>query len=145
MTTPIENLIKKLNDPKQEMNLVRSGLKTAVIESFLEQENLPIKDILERLDIPSSTYFSKKKTHTALDAYSSEKFVRLITVIMLATKILGKEEAKNWLYKKIPSLDNEVPLNLLDTEAGHRLVTQALLQIHTVYIANDDMVQSCST
>lgn len=47
----------------------------------------------------------------------------------MAAEILGKSETKNWLYKKIPSLGNEVPLSLLDTEVGHRLVTQALLQI----------------
>lgn len=46
-----------------------------------------------------------------------------------ASKILGGVEAKNWLYKPIPSLGNEVPLDLLDTEAGRRLVEQALLQI----------------
>lgn len=129
MSITVEHLLDKLKDPKKEMGLVRNGLKTTVIESFLEQQDLAIKDILERLSIPSSTYFAKKKSHKTLDAYTSEKFIRLISVIVMASKILGKSEAKNWLYRKIPSLGNEVPLNLLDTEAGHRLVTQALLQI----------------
>lgn len=134
MAVNIEHLLNKLKDPKKEMVLVRNGLKAALIESFLLREDMSVKDVLERLDIPSSTYFAKKKNHKALDAYTTEKFIRLISVIEMASKILGKAEAKDWLYRKIPSLGNEVPINLLDTEAGHRLVTQALLQIkHGVY------------
>jgi putative toxin-antitoxin system antitoxin component (TIGR02293 family) len=129
MVARVESLIDKLKDPKKEMGLVRSGLKTIEVESFLEQEDLSIKDVLERLVIPSSTYFAKKKNHQALDSYTSEKFIRLFSVMIMASKILGKLEAKNWLFKKIPSLGNEIPINLLDTEVGHRLVTQALLQI----------------
>jgi len=129
MSASVERLINKLKDPQKEITLVRDGLNTTVIELFLDQQNLAIKDVLERLSIPSSTYFAKKKTHKNLDAYTSEKFIRLISTMEMASQILGKEEAKNWLYRKIPSLGNEIPLNLLDTEAGHRLVVQALLQI----------------
>src|SRR5579872_842084 len=129
MAVAIEHLLDKLKDPKKEMGLVRNGLQANLVESFLIREDLSVKDVLKRLDIPSSTYFAKKKRHKALDAYSSEKFIRLISVITSATEILGKAEAKNWLYRKIPSLGNELPINLLDTEAGHRLVEQALLQI----------------
>ena len=111
------------------MGLVRNGIQATVIESFLTQQSLSIKDILEKLSIPSSTYFAKKKNHKALDAYTTEKFIRLISVVIMASKIIGKSEAKSWLYRKIPALGNEIPLHLLDTDVGHRLVTQTLLQI----------------
>ena len=129
MPSAIKHLISDLKDPMKEMDHIRSGLKTAVIESFLQQEDLPVKDILKRLHISSSTYFSKKKNHQSLDSAATEKFIRLITLTLLAIELLGKAEARNWLYRKIPSLGNEVPLNLLDTETGHRLVEQVLLQI----------------
>ena len=129
MATTVNHLIKQLQDPMKEMSLVRHGINTEVIELFLDQQDLSIKDVLKSLDISSSTYFSKKKTHKNLDAYTTEKFFRLISVITLATDILGDAESKNWLNRKIPSLGNEIPLNLLDTEAGHRLVIQTLLQI----------------
>ena len=120
---------KSLKNPLNEIRLIRSGLKPKDIESFLSQENFPVKDFLERLHIPASTYFSRKSSRKPLDAHSSEKFIRLISIILLGYQILGKEETRSWIYKKIPSLGNEVPLDLLDTEAGHRLVEQALLQI----------------
>lgn len=88
-----------------------------------------MKDVLVRLDISASTYFAKKKNHQALDSHATEKFIRLITVMMMATNILGEVDGREWLDKRIPSLGNETPLNLLDTETGHRLVVQTLLQI----------------
>ncbi len=129
MTLPAQNLLNDLKDPLKEIHLVRCGVSTETIESFLVEEKLPIKDILERLDIPSSTYFSKKKDRQPLDSRTTEKFIRLITILKIASDILGKTEAKHWIYREVPSLGNEAPINLLDTEIGHRLVEQALLQI----------------
>lgn len=125
----VQRLINSLKDPIKEIGLIRDGLTTHDVESFIDDEKLIIKDILERLQIPSSTYFLKKKNKQPLDSYTTEKFIRLISVLKMAADILGKSEAKKWIYRAIPSLGNEVPLDLLDTEAGHRLVEQALLQI----------------
>jgi len=126
----IKHLLKKdLKDPIKEIGIIRQGLKVSIIESFLDEQNFSVKDILQRLDIPASTYFAKKKNHQTLDAYNTEKFIRLISILEMASDILGKAEAKEWIYKKIPSLGNEAPINLLDTEIGHRLVEQTLLQI----------------
>ncbi len=129
MVAKVEQLIDRLKDPIKEIGTIREGLSPNLIERFLNDECFSIKDILARLQIPSSTYFAKKKKKLLLDSSASEKFLRLISVVQTAAVILGKAEAKNWLYRKIPSLGNEVPLDLLDTETGHRLVTQALLQI----------------
>lgn len=134
MTAAVMTLLTQLKDPKKEVHLIRKGLKAGVIEAFLNQEGFLIKDVLDRLDISASTYFAKKKSQKALDTYTTEKFIRLIQVMVKASKILGEQEAKNWLYRPIPSLGNEVPIDLLDTEAGHRLVEQTLLQVeHGVY------------
>lgn len=129
MADSVDYLLRELKDPKREIELVRSGLKTSDVEPFLAEQHLAVKDVLDRLDIPASTYFSKKKNHQALDAYTTEKFIRLISVIVLADKILGRNEGREWVQRKIPSLANDIPLNLLDTEVGHRLVVDALLQI----------------
>lgn len=131
MPATVQNLLKDLKNPSKEMGFIRDGLETGVIESILAlHENLLIKDVLIRLRIPSSTYFSKKKNHQPLDSNSTEKFIRLITVLGKASDILGgRTEARRWIYSNIPSLGNQAPVNLLDTEVGHRLVEQTLLQI----------------
>ena len=100
-----------------------------MIDSFLDDQSFVVKDILTSLNIKPSTYFAKKKEHKRLDPTSTEKFLRLFSVVQNAQEILGPLEAKNWLYRKIPSLGEQIPVDLLDTEAGHRLVEQALLQI----------------
>jgi putative toxin-antitoxin system antitoxin component (TIGR02293 family) len=134
MTAVLINLANQLQDPKKEVVLIRKGIKTNLVEAYLNQEGFLIKDVLLRLDIPASTYFAKKKSRKLLDNYTTEKFIRLIQVMQKASKVLGHKEAKNWLYRPIPSLGNELPINLLDTEPGHRLVEQTLLQIeHGVY------------
>src|SRR5438445_399035 len=69
----LRSLLNDLKDPFKEMRLIRSGLEPEVIESFLVKENFLVKDILERLDIPSSTYFLKKKNRQSLDTYTTEK------------------------------------------------------------------------
>lgn len=77
---------------------------------------------------------ANKVTRQLLDAHDGKKFIRVISILIMASNILGKAEAKKWLYTKIPSLGNKVPFNLLDTEAGHCLVEQALLKIkHGLY------------
>lgn len=134
MTKNVDYLLKELKDPKKEVDIIRHGLKTTVVESFLSEQQLSVKDVLASLDISPSTYFAKKKNHQVLDTHSTEKFIRLISVIDTASQILGNVEAKAWVNRAIPSLGNEIPLSLLDTEAGHRLVVQALLQIkHGLY------------
>lgn len=129
MVAKVEQLIARFKDPVKEINAIREGISPNLIEKFLDKESFSVKDILARLQIPASTYFAKKKKKLQLDSAMSEKFLRLISVTQMAAAILGAVEAKNWLYKRIPSLGNEIPLDLLDTEIGHKLVTQALLQI----------------
>lgn len=116
-------------DPIKEIEIIRQGINPELIEDFLNNQSLVVKDVLSRLKITSSTYFSKKKEQKPLDSNSTEKFFRLISVVQSAQEILGNQEAKNWLYKKIPSLGEQVPMDLLDTETGHRLVEDLLLQI----------------
>lgn len=129
MTAALTALLTQLKDPQKEVLLVRNGIKAGVIEEFLGREGFAIKDVLDRLDISASTYFAKKKSHKALDTYTTEKLIRLIQVMLKASKVLGEQEAKSWVYRAVPSLGDEIPMNLLDTEAGHRLVEQALLRI----------------
>lgn len=124
-----QTIIASLDDPIKEIAIIRSGVTPQVIESFLAPHNYVMKDVLERLHIANSTYKSKKGREEALDSAASEKLIRLVSVIKKANDIIGQSETKEWLYREIPSLGNQKPLDLLDTEVGHRLVEQALQQI----------------
>lgn len=122
-------LINVLKDPMKEITTIRKGIEPQLIEDFLNEQSLAVKDILNRLQISRSTYFSKKKTRIPLDSSTTEKFFRLISTLYLANEILGKEAARHWLYSAIPALGEQAPIDLLDTEAGHKLVGEMLMQI----------------
>jgi hypothetical protein len=47
------------------------------------------------------------------------------SVMIMAENILGKEEGREWMSRRNPSLGNEIPMTLLDTEKGRQLVAQA--------------------
>lgn len=129
MLSSANKLMNYFKDPIKEIEIIRKGINPELIETFLNDQSFVVKDVLSRLKITSSTYFAKKKDHKLLDSGSTEKFLRLISVVKNAEEILGSQETKGWLYKKIPSLGDQIPMDLLDTEVGHRLVDQALLQI----------------
>lgn len=129
MSNSVQTIIASFDDPIKEIAIIRNGVTPQVIESFLSPHNYVMKDILERLHIAIPTYKSKKGKKEALDSAASEKLIRLVSVIKKANDIIGKSETKDWLYKEIPSLGNQRPLDLLDTEVGHRLVEQTLQQI----------------
>lgn len=129
MLSSTKQLTSYLKNPFKEIQLIREGINSEVIEGFLSEQSLVVKEVLISLNIKPSTYFAKKKSHKRLDSSSTEKFLRLFSVIQLAQQILGPTEAKNWFYRKIPSLGEQIPMDLLDTDAGYRLVEQVLLQI----------------
>jgi len=129
MLSSTQQLLTYFEDPIKEIKTIREGIHPELIDNFLNDQSFVIKDVLNRLKITTSTYFAKKKDHKRLDSSSTEKFLRLFSVVQQAEEILGEKDAKNWLYRKIPSLGEQIPIDLLDTEAGHRLVEQALLQI----------------
>lgn len=129
MLSSTKQLMHCFKDPIKEITTIREGINAELIERFLSEQAFVVKDILISLNIKPSTYFAKKREHKRLDSVSTEKFLRLFSVVKTAQEILGPAEAKNWLNKKIPSLGHQTPMGLLDTEAGHRLVEQALLQI----------------
>lgn len=129
MISNAKQLMSCFNDPVKEIETIREGINPELIENFLNDQSFVVKDVLSRLKITTSTYFAKKKEHKRLDSNSTEKFIRLFSIVQNAENILGPTEAKSWLYRNIPSLGNQIPMDLLDTEAGHRLVEQALFQI----------------
>lgn len=118
-----------LGDPIKKIEAIRNGVPPQNIERYLSRHNYVIKDVLHRLNIPASTYKSKKGKGQVLDSAASEKLMRLVSVIRVAGEIIGESEAKDWLYREVPSLGNRKPIDLLDTEVGHGLVEQVLQQI----------------
>ena len=128
-SSALDSLYSLVSNPQEELELVRRGIKPAAIDAFMKEQDFSVKDVLERLKISRTTYFSRKKFKKNLDSAMTERLLRLVQVVKKAKKVLGPREARVWVYRPIPSLGNQKPIDLLDTEPGHRLVESALLQI----------------
>jgi putative toxin-antitoxin system antitoxin component (TIGR02293 family) len=128
-SSALDNLYNLISNPQEELELVRKGVKPAAIDAFMKEQEFSTNDVLERLKISRTTYFSRKKFKRNLDSAMTERLLRLVQVMKKAKKVLGHLEARAWVYRAIPSLGNQRPMDLLDTEPGHRLVESALLQI----------------
>lgn len=127
---PKGELALLIGNPRAEIQAVRAGITPRQVEVFLEANNFGLKEILKCLAISPSSFFHKKKTRTKLNSEMTEKFIRFAHVMKQAEKTLeSQDEATAWLHREIPSLGDQRPIDLLDTEPGHKLVEQTLLQI----------------
>jgi putative toxin-antitoxin system antitoxin component (TIGR02293 family) len=125
-----QELAMLIGNPGAEIKAVRAGITPRQVEIFLEDNDFGLKDILKCLDISPSSFFHKKKTRAKLNSEMTEKFIRFAHVMKQAVKVLeSRTEATAWLRRGVPALDGQRPIDLLDTEPGHKLVEQTLLQI----------------
>lgn len=57
-----------------------------------------------------------------------------VEMVRRATEVLGIDHVARWMRSKIPSLGNQTPYALIQTEDGRRQVERVLLKIeHGVY------------
>jgi putative toxin-antitoxin system antitoxin component (TIGR02293 family) len=65
-----------------------------------------------------------------LTSVTSDRLYRLARIFALAEEVLeDREQAREWLRSPQVGLDNRVPFELLETEAGAREVEDLLLRI----------------
>lgn len=71
----------------------------------------------------------------ALDANASDRALRLASVLALATRVLGSQDAaERWLTSPAIGLDRHLPLDLLQSSEGTALVRTLLQRMdHGVY------------
>ena len=113
---------------------VENGLPTEALESAVEQGVLSWQDVQEYV-IPRRTLSRRKERGHSLTPDESDRLLRLLRVIAKAEDTFQNEEkARRWLRKPNRALGGDVPLELLRTESGARLVKQIIGRIaHGVY------------
>lgn len=129
-----KNISLLVKNPLEALRAAREGISPRQVENFIRLNDLVLEPVLESLDISRSSYFQKKSKSQVLSTEVSEKFLRLARIMGIAKRVLGEDSVKQWLKQPVPSLGNECPFDLLDTEIGSNLVEQAILQIeHGIY------------
>jgi putative toxin-antitoxin system antitoxin component (TIGR02293 family) len=107
---------------------VRHGLEISAVEAFVRSGAISYGEIYE-IVMPRKT-LSNRRTVGTLTADQSDKLVRVGRIISKAETTFGSaEKAAQWLRRPTQPLNGEQPLQMLDTEAGARVVEELLLKI----------------
>ena len=89
--------------------------------------------ILSEIDdivIPSRTLQHRRSRREKLTIEESDRVLRVIRVLSLAEVVYGsRERALAWLRKPLARLGGRIPLSLLKTDTGSRIVEELLVQI----------------
>lgn len=117
------------------VDLIRGGLP---LESILRIQSVFEFDdeipILKLIGMSQRTYQRRQKEGKPLDALESDRLYRLAKIEARATEVFQDEStAVDWLRTENRSL-GDVPINLIDTEAGVDMIERTLTRIeHGVY------------
>lgn len=108
--------------------LVRDGLPVDVIDHLLELQAISQAE-LDRIVAPPKV-MAERRRKKCLTPEQSGRVVRIARVIADATETFrSREKALTWLRRPSRALEDEAPLDLLDTEEGARLVEHLLGRI----------------
>lgn len=112
------------------ISIVRKGFSVHAIENALAILNVPRAALADALGMSGRTLSRRLKAGTTLTADDSAKMLRLARIFSQAVEVFEDADSANaWLKAPNPSLDNAVPLTLLDTEVGGEMVADALGRI----------------
>lgn len=116
--------------PRDWHRLISHGVSSRSAEAV--KHNLAIADstLASLLGISPKTMARARKTGQPLDASASDRLFRLARIVAMAHRVLENPDAAvNWLKRPQPGLANEIPLQLLSTEAGATEVERLLQRI----------------
>jgi putative toxin-antitoxin system antitoxin component (TIGR02293 family) len=107
---------------------VRDGLTVDVVDQAVASGRLTLAEI-DRLVLPRKTLDHRRKLG-ALTPEQSDRIIRLLRIVEEAEATFGETaKAHRWLRRPSTLLDNEAPLDRLDTDIGTRQVEAILGRI----------------
>jgi putative toxin-antitoxin system antitoxin component (TIGR02293 family) len=114
--------------------LVAQGIPTSVLAEVIEVGVLT-REEATRLVIPRRTLAHRKRRREHLSPEESDRLARVLNLHDIALRTFDDaEKASAWLRTPNRALSGEIPLELVVTSTGARLVEDALLRIeHGVY------------
>ena len=107
---------------------VRHRLPLIALKGLL-QAGLTEQEI-ERFVIPQRTRRHRAEKQQPLTVDESDRAVRLLRVQSIAEEAFGSAEKANiWLRRKLSELGGETPLDVMQTDAGARVIETILAKI----------------
>lgn len=110
--------------------LIRAGFGYPQIRLVQHAYQLPDKTFAHLIGISDKTLARIKTSNARLSSLSGDRLYRLKRVWALANTVLeNPENALAWLRHAQPGLNQQAPLDILDTEPGYEQVQTLLNQL----------------
>ncbi len=124
-------ILKRKVDFDADLRLItREGLPVKALPALAEELHVDRKVLAKVVGISERTLSRRLASGSKLSAEESDRTMRVARVFALAKDTLGdSEKAGRWLRKTNMALGGEVPLDLLDTDAGRHDVETILRRI----------------
>lgn len=129
---PLQSILNLSSNFQNEMDLVklsRSGLLKKSVTNMAAKFGITQEKICELLHM-SARNFQRIKDSSHLDIYTSEQIIEMANVYSKAHQIFIDEDSiKQWFQTPNYALGNQIPLDLLDTSFGVKMVSDVLGRI----------------
>ena len=108
---------------------VQAGLPTEAIDDLLGRALISPEEV-DRLVLPRRTLRHRRQHHERLTLEESDRLSRVARTLAYAAECFGSaEKAGRWMRRPRRTLRGQVPLDLLATSDGTRLVEDELTRI----------------
>src|ERR1017187_8764003 len=119
----------------QAIGAVRKGLLTGKLNQMAHLLALDRALLLHILGVSQRTIQRNHVLSERLSPAASDRLSRIDRIYTLAVAAFGDgAKAAQWLKRRSRALANELPLNLLDTDAGTQQVERELRQIQYGFV-----------
>ena len=115
-------------------DLIHDGIPTGSVDAVLSSGLLQPDELYE-LVVPRRTLAHRKEKQGTLSPEQSDRLTRVVRILARAEEALGeRDRAMRWMRKENRALAGRRPLDLLESDAGARIVERVLGRIeHGVY------------
>ncbi|WP_316804014.1 antitoxin Xre/MbcA/ParS toxin-binding domain-containing protein [Pedobacter nototheniae] len=111
------------------LNLARKGISKKALIALAKQISLTLEEIAGILHISERT-LQRYTPSTLVKTDSADRAIELARLYERGIDVLGDAKSFNiWMRSPNKALNNEVPLNLLDTSIGFDMILQILGRI----------------
>ncbi len=111
------------------VEVVQEGFPTSAVDAMVDAGALSLQEVDEMV-LPRDGLEARRRSNQPLTPEESDRLMRFARIAALANETFGEQEkAARWLRKPNRGLGGAVPLGLLSTGEGARIVEESLFQI----------------
>jgi putative toxin-antitoxin system antitoxin component (TIGR02293 family) len=122
--------VKYFDNPITVLSAAKKGLKAESVFDFITLSGISSARIETVLNRSLKTFQNYRESETPLDPTTSEKLLLLFALYHRGSVVFGNsDELAKWMSEPSFGLGNQLPLDLLDTITGIRLVDDELARI----------------